>query len=225
MPLVILDCDGVLVDSEPITTSLLAEMVTGLGWPMSPEEAVERFKGRDLHRIRDEVESRTGRALGERFITEYRAQMARRFREEGVPPVAGAPQLLDRLDASGTPHAVASNGTHAKMLLTLGGIDAHRWPEGWYGRFEKRRFSAYDIERWKPDPGLFLHAAEAMGVPPAEAVVVEDSPSGVEAARAAGMRAIGLANMTGPDALARAGATAVCETLPEAEAMLRRWFG
>ncbi len=225
MSLVILDCDGVLVDSERITNALLAEMATEVGWPVTPAQSIERFKGRDLHEIRDLLEHKTGTTLGDEFITRYRARMAERFESRGVPPIEGAAELLDWLDAAEIAHAVASNAPHTKMQLTLGTIDRSRWANGWFDRFEGRRFSAYEIQRWKPDPALFLHAAAQMGSAPAASIVVEDSTSGVEAAVAAGMRVIALADLTSPDALAAAGATEVCRAMPEVADLLRRWIG
>ena len=200
MPLVILDCDGVLVDSERITTGLLATMSTELGWAVTPEQSVEQFKGRDLHEIRDFLEERTGATLGD------------------------AAELLDWLDDAAITHAVASNAPHSKMALTLGRIGRPRWANGWFDRFEGRRFSAYEIERWKPDPALFLHAAQRMGHEPANSIVVEDSTSGVRAAVAADMRVIALADLTSPEALAEAGATEVCRSLPEVADLLGRWI-
>ena len=223
MSLVILDCDGVLVDSERITTNLLATMATELGWPVTPARSIEQFKGRDLHEIRDLFEEKTGTTLGGEFITRYRARMAEQFESQGVPPIEGAADLLDWLDAAEIAHAVASNAPHKKMQLTLGTIDRSRWADGWFGRFEGRRFSAYEIQRWKPDPALFFHAAAQMGSEPAASIVVEDSASGVEAAVAAGMRVIALADLTSPDALTAAGATEVCRSMPEVADLLRRW--
>lgn len=224
MPLVILDCDGVLVDSERITTGLLATMSTELGWAVTPEQSVEQFKGRDLHEIRDFLEERTGATLGDAFITRYRERMAEQFESRGVPAIAGAAELLDWLDDAAITHAVASNAPHSKMALTLGRIGRPRWANGWFDRFEGRRFSAYEIERWKPDPALFLHAAQSMGHDPANSIVVEDSTSGVKAAVAADMRVIALADLTSPEALADAGATEVCRSLPEVADLLRRWI-
>ncbi|QKK08135.1 MAG: HAD-IA family hydrolase [Planctomycetota bacterium] len=224
MPLVILDCDGVLVDSERITTGLLATMSTELGWAVTPEQSVEQFKGRDLHEIRDFLEERTGATLGDAFITRYRERMAEQFESRGVPAIAGAAELLDWLDDAAITHAVASNAPHSKMALTLGRIGRPRWANGWFDRFEGRRFSAYEIERWKPDPALFLHAAQRMGHEPANSIVVEDSTSGVRAAVAADMRVIALADLTSPEALAEAGATEVCRSLPEVANLLGRWI-
>lgn len=225
--LVILDCDGVLVDSERVTTALLAEVVTELGWPMSAGESTTRFKGRDLHEIQAEIEERIGRRLGEKFIPDYRVRMAERFSALGVPPIEGAGDLLDWLDERRVLHAVASNAPHEKMAQTLGRIALSAGHASgaldWYGRFDGRRFSAYDIQKWKPDPGLFLHAAGAMGAPAEASVVVEDSVSGVRAAAAAGMRAIGFADLTPAHELREAGATEVVGSIAEAFATLRAW--
>lgn len=227
--LVILDCDGVLVDSERVTTALLAEVVTELGWPMSAGESTTRFKGRDLHEIQAEIEAKIGRVLGESFIPGYRERMAERFQADGVPPIEGAGALLDWLDERRVRHAVASNAPHEKMVQTLGRIALSAGHASgaldWYARFDGRRFSAYDIRKWKPDPGLFLHAAEVMGAPAGSCVVVEDSVSGVLAAEAAGMRAIGFADLTPAGDLRRAGATAVVDSIAEVHDTLRGWMG
>jgi len=223
--LVILDCDGVLVDSERVTTTLLAEVATEVGWPMDGPEAITRFKGRDLHEVQATIETRVGRALGDGFLPGYRERMAARFAEVGVPPIDGAGGLLDWLDAEGIPHAIASNGTHEKMRLTLGGIRHDNGAPGdWFTRFEGRRFSAYEIGRWKPDPELFLYAAREMRAVPETCVVVEDSVSGIEAARAAGMRALAYADLTSAEELAAAGAHRVCGTLLEVRRQLADWL-
>ena len=223
-PLVILDCDGVLVDTERITTALLAEVITELGWPMTGDEAVTRFKGHDLHEVQTTVEARLGRPLGAGFLPDYRQRMAQRFETLGVPTIAGAPELLDGLDRANLPHAIASNGPQEKMRLSLGRIGADAHPDGWYGRFRGRCFSAYDIQRWKPDPALFLHAALVMGAHPADCVVVEDSTSGITAARAAGMRVIGFADLTPAEELDAAGATQTCRDLAEVADLLHAWL-
>jgi len=220
--LVIFDCDGVLVDSERITTRLLAEVVTELGWPMTSDDATTRFKGRDLHEIQAEVETQIGRVLGDGFIPGYRERMAEVFMRDGVPPIEGADALLAWLESSDTKHAVASNAPHEKMKLTLGRTGGD--DSDWYTRFEGRRFSAYDIQKWKPDPALFLHAAQIMGATPDSCIVVEDSRSGISAASAAGMRSIGFADLTPARELAGAGATHVVETIADVVKTLRAWM-
>jgi HAD superfamily hydrolase (TIGR01509 family) len=123
-------------------------------------------------------------------------------------PVDGIAALLDLLDAAGIRYAVASNGEHEKMQATLG-------MTGLLSRFEGRRFSAMDVGRPKPAPDLFLHAASAMGFAPARTIVVEDSPLGVQGACAAGMSAIGYAEIVPAERLVAAGARRVIVRLAD----------
>ena len=94
--------------------------------------------------------------------------------------------MIEALDAIAVPTCVASSGTHERIRFSLG-------LTGLLERFEDRIFSATDVERGKPAPDLFLHAARSLGVDPSRCAVVEDSPFGVAAARSAGMRAFGYA--------------------------------
>lgn len=213
--LIIFDCDGVLVDSEPITNRLLAQCVSEAGWAIDADYSVKHFKGRNLHEIHGEVEARVGRKLPT-LLEDYRRLCYETFETQGVPAIEGIHDLLDCLDElaqrepEAAPHrCVATNAPVRKMRMTLGGsglIDrfAHR-----HDPARETMFSAYQINRWKPEPDLFLHAASAMGHGPGECVVVEDSVSGVRAARAAGMRVIALAALTPEQALKDAGASRV----------------
>ena len=183
--LVIFDCDGVLVDSERIAVRVDALVLADLGWPLGEAEIVERFVGRPDEYMVAEIEARLGRRLPEDWEEPYRHLYREAFEAE-LRPVEGVVEVLDGIDAMGLPACVASSGTHAKMRQTLG-------LTGLYGRFEGRVFSSSEVEGGKPAPDLFLHAAERMGMAPASCAVVEDSFWGVEAARAAGMRAFGYA--------------------------------
>lgn len=211
--LIIFDCDGVLVDTEPMTTRLIAESVTAMGWAVDQAFAIERFKGKDMADIVEMVGAHLGRPVPE--LTEhYRAKMYAELEGGGAEPVAGAVELLDALDAlrSGPKRCVASNGPRRKMQASLisSGI------AGRFGGMESPTiFSAYDINLWKPDPGLFLHAAHEMGADPARCVVFEDSESGIEAAVRAGMRCVGVGGLTPTSKLAAKGATVTVETLLE----------
>ena len=205
--LVILDCDGVLVDSEPISCGILADMATELGWPMDRAEAIARFKGKAQPRIWAAISEHLGRALPDDVEPRFRATQFARLRSE-CQVVPGAGELLDGLEGQGMPYCVASNGPHNKMRVTLGGAALLE-------RFEGRIFSREDVQNPKPAPDLFLHAARALGAEPAETVVVEDSPLGVQAARAAGMRVLGFTG-TAPEErtrLEQAGAEAILERL------------
>jgi len=219
-PLIILDCDGVLVDSERITNNLLAEMVTEAGLTITAEHSIARFKGREMREIQLDIERDLGRPLGDDFIPSYRTRMAQRFESEGVPPIDGAPELLNWLDERTIPHAVASNGPQEKMQLTLSRVAG----ADWFTRFEGRRFSAYDLSTWKPDPGLFLAAARHMGADPRDCIVIEDSVSGVIAGVRAGMRVIGFADLTPPDVLRDAGASEVAESHEQTTQLLEAWL-
>jgi HAD superfamily hydrolase (TIGR01509 family) len=180
--LVIFDCDGVLVDTERIAVRIDVVVLEKLGWPMSEAEVIDRFMGRSDDEMTAEIENHLGRKLPATWEEPFRHLYREAFEAE-LAPVSG---VVEALDALTIPTCVASSGTHEKMRFTLG-------LTGLYERFAGRIFSASEVARGKPAPDLFLHAALRMGVPPARCAVVEDSRYGVEAARAAGMRAFGYA--------------------------------
>lgn len=204
LELVILDCDGVLVDSEPLSNHALAEALTAIGLPCTAEDCVRDFLGRSIASVHDEVARRLGRPAPDGFEADFRARAQAAF-SRALEPVPGVAAALDRI---ATPTCVASSGPHAKIRFTLGHT---RLLE----RFEGRIFSATEVARGKPAPDLFLHAAERMGADPARCAVVEDSPVGVAAAQAARMRALGFAGRTPASALAGARTFADMAELPE----------
>ena len=177
--LVIFDNDGVLVDSEAISSRTLAEVLTELGVPTTPDDSRRDFTGGTLGLIRTLVEARTGRPLAETFEPVYAARLAGRFARE-LRPNRGVPELLDFLDAAGVATCVASNGTRTRTETALRAT-------GLLERFDGRIFSADGVERPKPAPDLFLHASTVLGVPVDRCLVIEDSPTGIAAGRAAGM--------------------------------------
>lgn len=194
--LVIFDCDGVLVDSERVAVRVDAVVLAKLGWKLTKSEIVDRFMGRTTESMRKEIETHLRRSLPHGWEEEVEA----RYREALLAELTPVDGIVEALDAiAGLPACIASSGSHDKMRLTLG-------LTGLFSRFEGRIFSATEVERGKPAPDLFLHAAERMGVAPDRCVVVEDSQYGVQAARAAGMRAFGYAGgltpaqwLEGPD--------------------------
>ena len=196
--LVIFDCDGVLVDTEPIANRVLAEMVSAEGLPTTVAESMRRYMGRSMPAVIETIEAELGRELGPTFADEYYRRIFDAFDRE-LTEVPGATDAVDGVERAGLAVCVASSGPHDKMRRTLGRT-------GLLSRFEGRIFSATEVARGKPFPDLFLHAASRMEVEAGECVVVEDSPAGVAAARAAGMRAIGLAGPLGAQALIDAGA-------------------
>ncbi len=183
--LVVFDCDGVLVDSEPIANRVMAEAITALGWPLSTADCTARFKGHHFDTIIAEIEGRLGRPVPADWLPTVRAATDAAFKRE-LKPVPGVVAVLDAVAASGTAACVASQGPLEKMAVSLG-------VTGLRARFEGRIFSAYQVARGKPHPDLFLYAADTMGVAPGSCVVIEDSPLGVTGARAAGMRVLGFA--------------------------------
>ena len=180
---VIFDCDGVLVDSEPISNRVLAGLLTDIGLPMTPEESVEAFMGRSWKTVVAYADERGG--LPEGFRSRYLDAMFAAFETE-LHPVPG---VIAALDAITLPSCVASSASLEKMRFTLGHT-------GLWDRFEGRIFSATEVEHGKPAPDLFLHAAATMGWAPEECAVVEDSPAGVEAGLRAGMTVFGYAGTT-----------------------------
>lgn len=180
--LVIFDCDGVLVDSERIAVRINVALGAELGWPLTEAAIIERFIGRSSTSIGAQIAARLGHHVAaqwaDRFDLAHRQAV-----DAGLTAVDGVNEALDEI---ALPTCVASSGTHEKMRHTLGRTNL-------YLRFAGRIFSATEVAHGKPAPDLFLHAAAAMGVPPAACAVVEDSHYGVQAARAAGMRCFGYA--------------------------------
>jgi len=182
LELVIFDCDGVLVDNERIAVRVDALVLARLGWPLTEAEVIERFVGRSEEYMVGEIESYLGRRLAEGWEDDY-AHLYREAFENDVRAVDGIEEALDGISV---PTCVASSSSHERIrtMLALAGLTE---------RFESRIFSASEVTNGKPAPDLFLHAAERMGAEPGACAVVEDSRWGVEAARAAGMRAFGYA--------------------------------
>ncbi len=199
LQLVIFDCDGVLVDSEVISNQVLAAMLTEQGLPTTLAQARREYQGLLLADVQARAEAKLGRSLPLDWLARYEETRADAFRRE-LTPVTGAAETVERLRAAGLRVCVASQGKLSKTRLSLAltGLD-HLFPES-------TRFSAYSVAHGKPAPDLFLPAAAAMGVEPAACAVVEDTPSGVTAAVAAGMRAIGYTADSDEQALSDAGA-------------------
>jgi HAD superfamily hydrolase (TIGR01509 family) len=193
--LVIFDNDGVLVDSERLANGILADLLTEAGLPYTLDEAVRDYMGGSMVSMRQKAEAKLGRPLPADLEDRYHQRLFEGFAH--LQPVPGVREVLDGLDADGTTYCLASSGTHRRIHTALTTV-------GFWDRFEGRIFSSEDVEHGKPAPDLFLHAANSMGVKPDDCVVVEDSPLGVAAANAAGMRVFAFAAMTDPRKLASA---------------------
>jgi len=182
---VIFDHDGTLVDSETITLTLIATMAVELGAEVYPDDA-ERFVGADIHLALDEIEKRIGQPLNkDAFLEEFRSRQELEIRSS-LSEISGATELLEALTHQEIPFAVASNAPVAKMEVCLEATDLLRLVP------HDRLISAYEVDAWKPDPAVFLRAAEVLGESPDRCAVVEDSLPGIEGALAAGMRVIAL---------------------------------
>ncbi|WP_041290652.1 HAD family hydrolase [Kribbella flavida] len=195
--LVIFDNDGVLVDSERLANTILAELLTEAGLPYTLDEAVRDFMGGSMVSMRRQAEARLGRPLPADLEDRYHQRLFDGF--ANLRAIEGVADVLDHLDATGTPYCLASSGTHRRIHIALTTV-------GFRDRFEGRIFSSEDVAHGKPAPDLFLHAAGTLGFAPDDCVVVEDSPLGVAAANAAGMTVFGYAAMTDPAKLAGADA-------------------
>ncbi|MFD5734231.1 HAD family hydrolase [Streptomyces sioyaensis] len=212
--LVIFDNDGVLVDSESLSNTILAGYLTELGHPTSYEESIRDYMGSAMHRIHELVLERTGRRLPEDFDDVFHGRVFEAFERE-LRPVVGVTEVLEKLDADGVPYCVGSSGSHERISVGHRKTGLERWfPAG-------RVFSAQDVGRGKPAPDLFLHAAREMGVAPERCAVVEDSPLGVRAAVAAGMDVYGFTAMTSAEKLTEAGGTVLFGQMAELPELLR----
>ncbi|MGW6015192.1 HAD family hydrolase [Streptomyces sp. NPDC055210] len=195
--LVIFDNDGVLVDSEPLSNTLLAAYLTELGHPTSYEDSLRDYMGAAMHRVHDLVAERTGERLPDDFDDVFHKRVFAAFERE-LEAVPGVEEVLKKLAADGVPYCVASSGSHERIRVGHRKTGLDRWFD------DERIFSSQDVGRGKPAPDLFLYAAERMGVSPEKCLVVEDSPLGVRAARAAGMDVYGFTAMTPAERLADA---------------------
>jgi HAD superfamily hydrolase (TIGR01509 family) len=191
---VIFDCDGVLVDTELTSNRVLAELLTQAGLPTTLADCLERYRGRAMRSVLADAQHRLGAELPFDVAGRYYAEVEEIFARE-LEPVPGVIGALDQIKL---PMCVASSGPHHKMEVTLRAT-------GLYDRFAGSIFSATEVAEGKPAPDLFLHAARAMGFDPATTAVVEDSLAGVQAAVAAGMRALAYARETDADELEHAG--------------------
>jgi HAD superfamily hydrolase (TIGR01509 family) len=178
--LVIFDCDGVLVDSEVISCRAHAATLTRHGYPITEDQVFDRFLGRSMRQATLEVEAELGRSLPDDFHTQVYAEIFREF----ATSLEATPHIVETLAAIRLPVCVASSGPPEKISASLNRV-------GLYDRFAPHIFSAVQVKHGKPAPDLFLFTAEQMKVSPARCLVIEDSVSGIAAARVAGMTVLG----------------------------------
>ena len=185
--LVIFDCDGVVVDSEPLTLQLIRDDLAARGLPLDLTKTTDLFMGGTIAGA-DTQAREMGADIPEDWVDliydKVFAALARK-----VEPIPGIGVVLDRLDRQGIPYAIGSNGPHRKMEITLARC-------GVAARFAGRTYSREDVSAPKPAPDVYLLAASQAGVAPQDCVVIEDSATGAQAAVAAGMAVFGFARET-----------------------------
>ena len=193
---IIFDCDGILVDSETIANQVLLSMSASFGLKMTMTEATKKFNGRRLKRIFEIIEELTNKKLPDSFETEFRKQTFEAFKTD-LKPVQGVQEFIEKLTI---PYCVASSGPTEKIILNL-------TTTGLLHKFENKIFSSYEINSWKPDPEIFLHACKQMGFKKEECIVIEDSAAGVIAGVTGGFKVFALANENNAQDLISEGAT------------------
>lgn len=169
--LLIFDFDGVIADSEVLANAELAEMISELGVPTTLDEAYDRYMGRRFAEVVARIERDVQRPLPDDFATTLQSRLLRRFRQD-LKPVEGVREFIDSFIA--LPKCIASTSSLDRLRLCLEVL-------GLGPAFGRHVYSASMVERGKPHPDIFLYAADRVGVPPAQAIVMEDSASGVQA--------------------------------------------
>lgn len=192
--MVIFDCDGVLVDSELIANRLLSEALKEIGLDYTVEQTIDAFMGRSTHECIREIEARTHQPVPAGFWPALQRKTWHAFEQE-LEIVPGVMGVLETMRGD---YCLASSGSHEKIRHTLTITGLLPW-------FEDRIFSATDVERGKPQPDLFLHAAASMGYRPDQCAVIEDSEPGVLAGLAARMKVFGFCRTTPRHKLAKPG--------------------
>jgi HAD superfamily hydrolase (TIGR01509 family) len=212
--LVIFDCDGVLVDSEVITSRVFAGVLNELGIPATVDEVFDKFVGRSMAQCLDVIAELLGREVPADFAHQYHLRTALALKSE----LKSVPGIEAALGEIRSPYCVASNGSHEKMQTTLG-------ITGLLPKFQGKLFSVTEVARGKPFPDVFLYAAAQSGVAPSACAVIEDTPTGVTAGVAAGMTVYGYCAHTPVHRLIEAGAHHTFDRMSDLPGLLdnARW--
>ena len=206
---VLFDCDGVLVDSEPITHGVLRDMLADSGWDMPLADCMRHFIGRTVRSQAALIEARTGRPLTDAWMAAFYARRDDQLRAR-LQPIAGALAAVRAAhQATGGRIACASGADRGKLVLQLGQTGLADW-------FGPHVFSGHELPRSKPFPVVYLAAAAALAVAPARSLVIEDTPTGVLAGKAAGATVWAYCpGGTGADELRAAGADGLFDAMAE----------
>lgn len=217
---VLFDCDGVLVDSEPITNGVLRDMLEEAGWTLTQAECMRLFVGKAVKDEAALIEARTGRPVTPEWLRGFWARRNEAL-DRALVEVAGAPGAVRALHAAlGGRIACASGADRGKIELQLRKI-------GLLDAFEGRVFSGHETPRSKPFPDVYLAAAAALGVDPARCAVIEDTVTGATAGVAAGATVFGYSaggpGHSGAIALREAGVACLFTDMAELPAVLAAW--
>jgi HAD superfamily hydrolase (TIGR01509 family) len=209
--LIIFDCDGVLVDSERVANEVFARVLDEVcGLKFTLDDMFDTFVGHSRTQCLQKIEDLIGEAPPPELDLRYQRDINEAL-ERTVQAIDGIETVLESLSL---PYCVASSGSHDKMKMTLGKTELLRF-------FDGNIFSTSEVERGKPHPDIYLHAARSMGIDdPARCVVVEDSPIGVTGAVAAGMQVFGFAELMPAERLHQAGAHRVFERMPDLPSLI-----
>lgn len=217
---VLFDCDGVLVDSEPITARVLTTMLGELGWPITLPETVAYFTGKAVRDQADLIQARSGKPLTAEWLAAF-WQRRNIALEAELVEIAGAPAAVRSLHARLDGRiAVASGADRGKVEMQLKKV-------GIYDYFAGRIFSGHEMPRSKPHPDVYLAAAEALSANPARCAIVEDTVTGARAGVAAGATVFGYSpggpGHSGAEALLEVGVCEVFHHMAELPALLAGW--
>ena len=176
---ILFDCDGVLVDSEPITNGVLRDMLAEAGWVMTAEQCMNFFVGKAVRDERATIEARTGQPLTEDWLHSFRERRNQAL-EAGLEVIVGAHAAVAAAHAHAQQRiACASGADRFKVELQLAKV-------GLMDFFSGNIFSGHEMARSKPAPDVYLAAAQHLKAPPHQCLVIEDSATGVMAGAAAG---------------------------------------
>jgi beta-phosphoglucomutase-like phosphatase (HAD superfamily) len=214
---VLFDCDGVLVDSEPITIGVLRDMLEERGWKLTQEECMRRFIGKAVKDEAATIEANTGQPLTQEWLVGFRERRNIALERDLVAIRNAQIAVQAAHERFGGRIACASGADLFKVKLQLQKVGLMRY-------FEGRTFSGHDLPRSKPFPDVYLAAAAALGVDPVRCAVVEDTITGVTAGVAAGATVFGYsppeAGHDAPEALRRAGAQAILTDMAQLAGLL-----
>ena len=209
---IIFDCDGVLVDSEAISSQVLVDMISELGSDLRLNDAIAEFSGKSFNSIVTYIDERIDGNIPADFEKKFRERTFESFQNH-LEPIKGIHELLEKLT---TPFCVASSGPRDKIILNLTKTGLiHKFPE-------KNIFSCYDIGSWKPEPDIYLYAAKQMGFEPKDCAVIEDSTYGITAAVSGGFDTFAYAKAHEKERFKEIGAIKIFDDMVQLNALLSK---